>query len=83
METTASSIAAEFKRQVDSQLPVEPSLGGGFHHVTVKLSAPPGASTSVYFDAVGMLLQQLADERPEWRIGLEGDPSELLIELTR
>lgn len=72
METTASSIAAEFKRQAVSKLPAEPIPAGGFHHITVKVSAPPGVSTSIYFDAVGMLLQQLVDERPEWKIRLEG-----------
>lgn len=83
MEITASSIAAEFKRQVDSQLPAEPISTGGFHHITIKVSAPPGVSIGTYFDAIGILLQQLADERPEWKIGLEGDPSDLVIEFIR
>ncbi|MDH0646202.1 hypothetical protein N5D48_05240 [Pseudomonas sp. GD03858] len=83
MEITASGLAAEFKCQVDSKLPVEPISTGGFHHITIKVSAPPGVSTGTYFDAIEILLQHLADERPEWKIELEGDPSDLVIEFTR
>lgn len=83
MEITASSLAAEFKCQVDSKLPAEPVSAGGFHHILFSASAPHGVSTNTYFDAVGMLLQQLADERPEWKIGLKGDPGDLVIEFIR
>jgi len=83
MEFNASTLAAKFKRQVDSQLPTEPDSTGGFQHITVRVSAPAGASTRLYFDAVGILLLQIATELPEWKIGLEGNPSDLVIEFTR
>lgn len=83
MEVTASSLAAEFKCQVDSKLPAEPIPTGGFHHITIRVSAPPGVSAGTCLDAIGILLQQLADERPEWEIGIEGDPSDLVIEFIR
>jgi len=83
MEFTASSLAAELKRQIDSKLPSRPLAAGGTHNFVVKASVSSKVSTEVYFDAVGQLLEQLAVECPEWEIGLEGDPDDLAITFSR
>lgn len=83
MEFTAPTLAAELKRQIDSKLPSTPLVGGGMHHFAVTASVGSAVSTEIYFDAIGILLQQLADECPEWEIGIEGEPADLVVMFSR
>lgn len=83
MEFTASSLAAELKRQVDSKLPSTSFAAGGLNKLAMRASISAGVSTDIYFKAIGLLLEQLADELPEWEIGLEGDPDDLEITFSR
>lgn len=80
---SAASIAAELKRQVISMLPSGGLTGGGMHNFVVKASISLKMSPKNYFEAIGLFLQQLADEYPEWEIGFEGDPHDLEITFTR
>ncbi|MGG3796527.1 hypothetical protein ABEU86_20010 [Pseudomonas paraversuta] len=83
MEFTASSLAAELKRQIDGKLPPKATGFGGMNHFSAKASIAIPVSSEIYFDAIGVLLQQLADERPEWEIELEGDLSDLTITFSK
>lgn len=83
MGFTASSLAAELKRQIDGKLPPKLAVFGGFNQFAVKASIVDPVSSEIYFDAIGLLLQQLADERPEWEIELEGDLNDLTITFSK
>ncbi len=83
MEFTASSLAAELKRQIDSKLPAKATVLGGMNHFAVRASVASPVSSEIYFDAVGILLQQLADERTDWEIELEGDLGDLTITFSK
>ena len=49
----------------------------------VKAKVSSAVSTAVYFEAIGILLQQLADEYPEWEIDLEGEPDDLELTFSK
>lgn len=82
MRHSASTIAAELMRQIADQLPSRP-LFGGFHHFVIKVSMPAEADQAARFDALGLLLEQLEIECPEWGIDVCGGPLELEVKFTR
>ncbi len=82
LEVTASSVSAEIKQQIVSKLPKQ-QAGGSINRFVVKAKVNSAVSTAVYFEAIGILLQQLADEYPEWEIGLEGEPDDLELTFSK
>ncbi|KPB94807.1 hypothetical protein [Pseudomonas syringae group genomosp. 3] len=83
MQNTASSLAAELKRQILSQLPARPLMGGGFHHFTIKALISPNVSGDTTLDVHEILLRELADECPEWKIEIVGDLNDLKATFSR
>ncbi|WP_116828629.1 hypothetical protein [Pseudomonas syringae] len=83
MQNTASSLAAELKRQILGQLPTRPLVGGGFHNFTIKASISSKVSGDTTLDVHEILLRELADECPEWKIEIVGDLNDLKATLSR
>lgn len=83
MEYTSSTLATELKRQIDTKLPSRPLVGGGMHNFVIKVSVASVVSNEIYFDAIGILLQQLVDDCPEWEIEFEGDLDDMTFTFSR
>lgn len=83
MEYTATSLAAELKRQIVRQLPSRPLVGGGFRNFELKASVSADVSKGVSFDAFETLLLDLSAEFPEWGIELKGNHDDLTATFTR
>lgn len=83
MEYTASTLAAELKRQIIGQLPPRPLVGGGFHHFELKASVTGDVSEDVSFGAFETLLVDLVAECPEWGVELAGKHDDLTAIFTR
>lgn len=83
MEYTASTLAAELKRQIIGQLPPRPLVGGGFHHFELKASVAADVSQDVSSGAFEALLLELGAECPEWDVELAGKHDDLTAIFTR
>lgn len=83
MEYTASTLAAKLKRQIVSQLPSRPLVGGGFRHFELTASVKAEVSAEVSYEAFETVLMDLSAECPEWEIVLEGSHENLRATFTR
>jgi hypothetical protein len=83
MEFTGPTLAAELKRQIDAKLPSRSLVGGGMHNFVIKASVASVVNNEIYFDAIGILLQQLVDDCPEWEIEFEGDLADMTFTFSR
>jgi hypothetical protein len=82
LEFTAATLSAELKRQISSKLPAK-SLAGAAKHLVVSAGVKSAVSSTLYFEAIGILLQQLADEHPDWEIEFAGDLDDLTITFSK
>jgi hypothetical protein len=83
VEYTAPTLAAELKRQIVSQLPSRPLVGGGFRHFELNASVNAEVSAEVFDEAFDTVLLDLSAECPEWEIELEGSHGNLKATFTR
>lgn len=83
MEYTASTLAAELKRQIIMQLPPRPLVGGGYHYFQLKASVEAEISGEVFYDAFEAVLLGLRSACPEWAVDLEGSHDNLKATFTR
>lgn len=83
MNYTASTLAAELRRQIVGQLPPRPLVGGGIHHFELKASVKTEVNAEVSFEAFEMVLLDLSAECPEWEVELEGSHDNLKATFTR
>ncbi|MCV4275809.1 hypothetical protein OH710_24505 [Pseudomonas capsici] len=83
MPNTASGLSAELKRQIVSQLPARALIGGGLHRFTLKASVKSALSSDAVLNVYATLLQQLAEECPEWAIEIEGELGDLKVTFSR
>lgn len=83
MNLTALNLAAEIKRQIDSKLSSTLSVFGGMNHFSVYASIQTDLSPDICLDAIGILMQQLAGEHPDYSIEIEGESDGLTVTFSK
>lgn len=86
MELTVKNLVFELKRQLIDGLPLEAPLGGGMHSVVARAFIDSPSEKALCAEALEVLLIQLAEEYPDWEVGIEGYPGdryEIAVSFTR
>ena len=83
LEFTAATLSAELKRQIYSKVPAKSLTGAGVNRLVANVCVTSAVSSSLYFEAIGILLQQLADDHPDWEIEFAGDLNDLTITFSK